>query len=132
MRIIHPDPATSGGLAETKRIGDYAAEHGIGMALHMAASPVATLAAAHIAAATASFLALEYHSFDVPNWSRIVTGLPDPLVEQGFITVPETPGLGFDDLNLDVVSGFLDPDEPGLFEPTDDWDNERVNDRLWS
>ena len=99
VRIIHPDPATSGGLAETKRIGDYAAEHGIGMALHMAASPVATLAATHIAAATASFLALEFHSFDVPNWSRLVTGLPNPLVEQGFITVPDTPGLGFEGLD---------------------------------
>jgi L-alanine-DL-glutamate epimerase-like enolase superfamily enzyme len=132
VRIIHPDPATSGGLAETKRIGDYAAERGIGMALHMAASPIATLAATHIAAATASFLALEFHSFDVPDWSRLVTGLPNPLVEQGFITVPDTPGLGFEGLDLDVLSGFLDPDEPGLFEPTDEWDRERVNDRLWS
>ena len=26
--IIHPDLATSGGLLETKRIGDYAEEHG--------------------------------------------------------------------------------------------------------
>lgn len=59
VRIIHPDPATSGGLAETKKIGDYAAQHGIGMALHMAATPIATLAATHIAAATQSFLALE-------------------------------------------------------------------------
>lgn len=132
IRIIHPDPATSGGLAETKRIGDYAAERGIGMALHMAASPVATLAATHIAAATASFLALEFHSFDVSNWSGLVTGLPNPLVEQGFITVPDTPGLGFEGLDLDVLSGFLDPEEPGLFEPTDEWDREPVNDRLWS
>jgi L-alanine-DL-glutamate epimerase-like enolase superfamily enzyme len=132
VRIIHPDPATAGGLAETKRIGDYAAERGIGMALHMAASPVATLAATHIAAATASFLALEFHSFDVANWSSIVTGLPNPLVEQGFIAVPDTPGLGFDALDQEVLSGFLDPAEPGLFEPTDEWDREPVNDRLWS
>jgi L-alanine-DL-glutamate epimerase-like enolase superfamily enzyme len=132
VRIIHPDPATAGGLAETKRIGDFAAERGIGMALHMAASPIATLAAAHIAAATASFLALEFHSFDVPNWSGIVTGLPNPLVEQGFVTVPDTPGLGFEGLDLDVLSGFLDPEEPGVFEPTDEWNREPVNDRLWS
>ncbi|GAB1450143.1 hypothetical protein MASR2M47_01990 [Draconibacterium sp.] len=34
--IVHPDLATSGGLLETKRIGDYAEEHGIAMAMHQA------------------------------------------------------------------------------------------------
>jgi hypothetical protein len=31
-----------------------------------------------------------------------------------------------------VLTEFLDPEEPGLFEPTEEWDRERVNDRLWS
>ena len=34
--IVHPDLASSGGLLETKRIGDYAEEHGIAMAMHQA------------------------------------------------------------------------------------------------
>jgi L-alanine-DL-glutamate epimerase-like enolase superfamily enzyme len=34
--IIHPDLASSGGLLETKRIGDYAEEHGVAMAMHQA------------------------------------------------------------------------------------------------
>ena len=32
--IVHPDLASSGGLLETKRIGDYAEEYGIAMAMH--------------------------------------------------------------------------------------------------
>src|SRR5258708_374838 len=93
VRVIHPDPATSGGILETKRIGDLAEEHGIPMALHMAASPIATLAAVHIAAATQNFLALEHHAADVPWWSDLVTGLPNPLIEDGYIVGPDGPGL---------------------------------------
>ena len=37
--MIHPDLASSGGLIETKKIGDYAMEHGVAMAMHFAGSP---------------------------------------------------------------------------------------------
>ena len=62
--IIHPDLGTSGGLLETKRIGDYAEEAGVAMAMHMAGSPVCFMANVHCAAATQNFLALEHHSVD--------------------------------------------------------------------
>jgi L-alanine-DL-glutamate epimerase-like enolase superfamily enzyme len=133
VRIIHPDPATSGGILETKRIGDLAEQHGVPMALHMAATPVATLAAVHIAAATANFLALEHHAADLPWWSDLVTGLPSPLIEaDGHIAVPDGPGLGFEGLNAEVCREHLDPADPLFFEPTDGWDAERSHDRLWS
>lgn len=133
VRIIHPDPATSGGILETKRIGELAEEHGIPMALHMAASPIATLAAVHIAAATSNFLVLEHHAADVPWWSDVVSGVPRPLIQDGFIQVPDGPGLGFADIEEEVVREHLDPAAPGYFEDTSDWDGgERVNDRLWS
>jgi L-alanine-DL-glutamate epimerase-like enolase superfamily enzyme len=132
VSIIHPDPATSGGIAETKRIGDLAQEHGIAMALHMAATPVATLAAVHIAAATENFLALEHHAADVEGWSDIVTGLPSPLIVDGYIDVPKGPGLGFDDVDLDALQRFADPARPDLFASTEDWGAEVSHDRLWS
>ncbi len=132
VAIIHPDPATSGGILETKRIGDYAQEHGIAMALHMAGSPIAALAAAHIAAATENFLALENHSVDLPRWNDLISGLPNPLIQDGYIAVPETPGLGFTDLNLEVWREFLDARDPLFFDPTDSWNTERSHDRLWS
>ena len=132
IRVVHPDPATSGGILETKRIGELAEEHGIPMALHMAASPVATLAAVHIAAATSNFLVLEHHAADVPFWSDLVTGLPNPIIQEGHIAVPERPGLGFEELNEDVFREHLDPADRGYFEPTDRWDAEGGHDRLWS
>jgi L-alanine-DL-glutamate epimerase-like enolase superfamily enzyme len=132
VSIIHPDPATSGGILETKRIGDYAQEHGVAMALHMAGSPIAALASVHIAAATENFLALENHSVDLPRWNDLISGLPNPLIQDGHIAVPETPGLGFADLNLDVWREFLDARDPLFFDPTDSWNNERSHDRLWS
>lgn len=129
--IIHPDPATSGGILETKRLGDYAWEHGIPMALHLAASPVATMACVHLAAATENFIGLEHHAADVDGWSGLVTGLPNPLIEDGFIAVPEGPGLGFGDIDAEAMRDHLDPEDPVFFAETTHWDTERSMDRIW-
>jgi len=50
--MIHPDLATSGGLLETKKIGDYAEEKGVAMAMHFAGTPISFMANVHCAAAT--------------------------------------------------------------------------------
>ena len=65
ISVIHPDLLTTGGILETKKIGDMAQDHGVAMAIHMAESPIAAMAAAHVAIATENFMALEYHSVDV-------------------------------------------------------------------
>lgn len=44
VAVIHPDLARSGGLMETKKIGDLAQEHGVAMAMHMAMSPITAMA----------------------------------------------------------------------------------------
>ncbi len=131
--IIHPDLATSGGLLETKKIGDYAEEHGIAMAMHMAGSPVTFMANVHCAAATQNFLALEHHSVDNPWWENIVrmTG-SQPIITKGFASVPlDSPGLGIE-LNEEEVKKHLNPKTNGYFEPTPEWDEKRSHDRLWS
>ena len=133
VAVIHPDLASSGGILETKKIGDMAQEHGVAMALHMAMSPIAALAAVHCAAATENFVALENHSVDeLEVWSSMVEGLPVPLIQNGYIQVPEAPGLGFTDLNEELIREHLDPDDPGYFEPSEMWDSESAHDRLWS
>lgn len=132
VAIIHPDLATSGGVLETKKIGDLAQEHGVAMAMHMAGSPVAAMAAVHCAAATENFLVLENHSVDLPEWDNLVTDMEKPLIQNGYINVPETPGLGFGELNEAIVRKFIDPKDPGYFEPTASWDSEKSWDRLWS
>ncbi len=132
IAVCHPDLASSGGLLETKKIGDYAQDNGIAMAMHFAGSPVSCLANVHCAAATENFLVLENHSVDMPEWNELITGLSDPLIQDGHIVVPDTPGLGFEDLNHEMVQRFLDPDDAGYFDPTEAWDKEWSHDRLWS
>ena len=131
VNVIHPDLATSGGILETKKIGDLAQEFGVSMAMHMAGSPISTLAAVHCAAATENFIALEHHFAEVPFWSDLIDGLPKPIIQNGYIPVPDAPGLGFT-LNEAAVREHLIPEDPGFFEPTPQWDTERSWDRLWS
>jgi L-alanine-DL-glutamate epimerase-like enolase superfamily enzyme len=127
--IIHPDPATSGGILETKKIGDAAQEYGVPMAVHFAGSPVACMAGVHMAAATENFLVMENHSVDNPWWNDLVEGVEKPILNKGFIAVPDKPGLGIT-LNEEVCKQHLA--EPGWFEPTTQWNSERSADRLWS
>ena len=131
VNIIHPDLATSGGILETKRIGDLAQEYGISMALHMAGTPISTLASVHCAAATENFIALEHHFADVPFWDDFIDGIPKPIIQNGFIAVPTAPGLGFT-LNEEAVKAHLIPEDRGFFEPTPQWDTDISWDRLWS
>ena len=128
--MIHPDLATAGGIMETKKIGDYAEQHGIAMAMHFAGTPVSFMANLHCAAATENFVALEHHSVDVEWWEDLVTGIDKPFHADGFARVPEGPGLGIN-LNLDVVKEHLGQGQE-LFAPTDEWNSDRSNDRLWS
>jgi L-alanine-DL-glutamate epimerase-like enolase superfamily enzyme len=129
--MIHPDLASSGGLIETKKIGDAAMERGVPMAMHFAGSPVSFMANVHCAAATENFVALEHHSLDVPWWETLVTTTGGkPLVTSGFANVPDSPGLGVE-LNEEAIKQHLRPGS-GYFEPTTQWDKERSNDRLWS
>lgn len=133
VSVIHPDVLTAGGILETKKIGDLAQEHGVAMAIHMAESPIACLAAVHAAAATENFLALEFHSVDVEWWDDLIVGkLPKPLVQNGIITVPDAPGLGIEALNDEVIAQHLHPEIPGVWEETGQWDRYWSNDRLWS
>jgi L-alanine-DL-glutamate epimerase-like enolase superfamily enzyme len=131
--IVHPDLASSGGLLETKRIGDYAEEHGIAMAMHQAGTPVSFMANVHCAAATQNFLALEHHSIDLPWWEGLVkTTDGRQLITKGFANLPLTaPGLGIE-LNEEEVKKHLSPKDKTFFAPTTEWDKRMSHDRIFS
>jgi len=126
--IIHPDPETSGAIRETKRIADYASTYGIPTAVHFAGSPVGCLASVHMIATIKDFVAMENHAVDIPWWDDLVNGVPKPIVNNGFIEVPETPGLGVT-LNDEVMQEHLR--YPGYFEPTPEFDFPMVSFRIW-
>lgn len=132
VSVIHPDLLSSGGILENKKIGDMAQDHGVAMAVHMAETPVTAYAAVHSVAATENFLVCENHSIDVPWWDDITIGTPKKIVENGFIQVPDKPGLGIDDLNDEVLRAHLNPAYPTLWASTEEWDKEHSNDMLWS
>jgi len=118
--IIHTDHGTSGGCRETKRIADYAwKQEQIPTAIHMAGSPLATMAAVHTAATLDNFVAMECHAVDfISWWQELVTGVTQPVIKDGYITVPDTPGLGVE-LNEKVVKEHLR--YPGYFDPSTKW-----------
>jgi L-alanine-DL-glutamate epimerase-like enolase superfamily enzyme len=127
--IIHPDIGCSGGLLETKKIGDMAQSYGVPMALHSGATPVGHMAACHVAAATENFLVLEHHHVEDPWWEEMAEGVEKPIVNRGFVRVSEKPGIGVT-LNEEAVRKLVR--QGGYFEPTPQWDAQPSNDRLWS
>ena len=132
VSVVHPDILTVGGALEMKKLGDMCEKYGVAMAIHMAESPIACMAAVHVAAAVENFLALEFHSVDVPWWNDIAKGIANPLFKDGFIDVPNKPGLGIDELNEELIAEHIHSKYPGVFEPTPEWNNEWANDREWS
>lgn len=111
LNVIAPDLQKAGGILEGRKIADLADTHYVAMAPHCIASPVGTMASAHVAAAVPNFLALEWHGMSVPFWNDMVTGLDHPVIENGYITVPEAPGLGVE-LNEDVARQYAKEGEP--------------------
>ena len=127
---IHCDHGTSGGCRLTKRIADYAwNEQEIPTAIHMAGSPLGTMGAVHTAATLESFIAMECHAVDfISWWQELVAGVSQPVINGGYITVPDTPGLGVE-LNEPVVKEHLR--YPGYFEPNAAWDPNRPMSGPW-
>jgi L-alanine-DL-glutamate epimerase-like enolase superfamily enzyme len=105
LSIVTPDLQKVGGLAVAQTIAQFADAHSMPVAPHNISSPVGTLAAAHFCAAIPNFLALEFHASDVLFWNDLVEGLPKPIIENGYISVPEKPGLGIT-LNEDIARKY--------------------------
>ena len=99
--IIQPDTPRAGGLREIKRIAELAEIYYISVGPHNMTSPVGTLAAVHLCASVPNFLALEFHCGGIPWWNDVVS-TPKPVLDWGYIEVPEAPGLGLQ-LNEEVL-----------------------------
>jgi L-alanine-DL-glutamate epimerase-like enolase superfamily enzyme len=98
VNVIGPDPCDIGGIAELKWVAEYADLHGILMAPHGTGDGLIGLAALVQMSATLpdNYIAFEYPIGQPEWWYDIVEGLPDPIVEDGFIEVWDRPGMGVD------------------------------------
>jgi L-alanine-DL-glutamate epimerase-like enolase superfamily enzyme len=117
VNIIGPDPEDVGGIAEMKWIAEYADIHGIQIAPHGVFDGLIGLAA-HVQVAAAlpqNYIAFEYPIGQPDWWYEIVDGLPNPIVERGFIKVWDRPGLGVT-FNVQAAKAHLSDDDRHFFD----------------
>lgn len=107
--LLEPDIPRSGGAIEIRRIAELAEMHYMSIAPHNMTSPITAIASAHICSTIPNFLALEYHSHNIPLWSEMLD-LKDPI-QQGFIAVPDGPGLGIA-LDEQAIAAHLPEGKP--------------------
>lgn len=117
VRIIGPDPADIGGLAELKWVAEYADLHGILMAPHGIIDGLIGLAGLVQVCATLpqNYIAFEYPVAQPNWWYDIITGLPHPIVKNGLINVWDTPGLGVD-FNVGAAAKYMLEEDKDFFE----------------
>ncbi|WP_171176845.1 mandelate racemase/muconate lactonizing enzyme family protein [Ruegeria sp. HKCCD8929] len=90
--ILQPALGRAGGIWEMKKVAAMAEVFNAQMAPHLYAGPVEWAANIHLAASIPNILLLEsietpFHDALIKGWIR---------VENGFVTPPETPGLGIE------------------------------------
>ncbi len=117
VNVIGPDPEDVGGIAELKWIAEYANLHGILVAPHGVFDGLFGVAAhVHLAATLPqNYIAFEYPLGQPEWWYDIVEGLPDPIVNKGFIEVWDKPGLGIT-FNVRAARAHLTEEDRGFFD----------------
>ncbi|MBN1973587.1 MAG: mandelate racemase/muconate lactonizing enzyme family protein [Sedimentisphaerales bacterium] len=144
VAMCHPDIIFCGGCLEMKKICDFAEQYGIAAAIHMNNGPVAMFASIHAVAAANNFMCMECHHADNASYDTLVDvpGLSKPFIQDGYVTVPDGPGFGFE-LNEEAIRQFLrmgpgqqifrDPANTGEgFRRGGGTRNRGITNRLWS
>ena len=108
--IIHPDIMFCGGMHGMLQIAQYALLHELPVAMHGNGGGLATVAAAHVAAAIPNFLGLEYHWIETDWVANIVRREGTSLFADGHVPLTDAPGLGLE-LNKEVCREYLGPGE---------------------
>jgi L-alanine-DL-glutamate epimerase-like enolase superfamily enzyme len=118
VRVIGPDPADVGGIAELKWIAEHAYMHQILMAPHGTCNGLLGLGALINVCATlpANYIAFEYPSASDPWWPEIVTGLPEGrIVKDSMVDLLPAPGLGLD-IDAQAAKRYLREEDAAFFE----------------
>jgi len=117
VRVVGPDVADVGGMAEIKWIAEYADLHGIQMAPHgIFDGLIGNAAQVHVAATMPqNFIAFEYSIGNPEWWYDIIDGLLDPIVKNGHIDVWDRPGLGVDFIVMEAKK-YLSEEDKNFFD----------------
>jgi galactonate dehydratase len=95
VQYVRPDVCLAGGLSHSKKIAALAEAHHVGVVPHNPLSPVSTAACIQLAACIPNFSLQEYPRGEhEPPKSEIVKS--SLRLEDGFLIVPDAPGLGIE------------------------------------
>lgn len=95
VSVIQPDLGNCGGFTEAKKIADHAALYDIGVQAHVCSGPISHAASLQFEAAIPNFY---YHEGHLTNTlpQIVEMGTEDYPTVDGYITVPDKPGIGMD------------------------------------
>ncbi len=103
LGIIQPDIARCGGITEMMRITAFAELHGVTVIPHCWATDILVSATAQVLSTLSDAPFLEFNATDNPLKRNL---LAKPItVENGFVRVPDAPGLGIE-LNEDTIAKY--------------------------
>jgi galactonate dehydratase len=113
--VVQPDTGRAAGLSQMKKMAALAEMHYVTFAPHDGSlGPVAEMAAVHLCATLPNFLILEHREDDVPQRYEVME--PQPTIVDGYMLVPETPGLGVDIVEAAIArypsTGNVSPPNP--------------------
>lgn len=94
LDLIQPDVGICGGIAEIRKIAAHAETYHIGIAPHNCNGPVATAATVHADFATTNFVIQEWFPYELPEHYGLVDHPFEPIHKDGYLGLPERPGLG--------------------------------------
>jgi galactonate dehydratase len=104
--ILQPDVGNTGGIMEAKKIAAMAETYNMRVQPHNCSSPVCTAASLQLDATIANFYIQELYPYRQPAHFAIVDRAPELEATNGYLRVPDRPGLGVE-LVEDRVRPFL-------------------------
>ena len=104
--VVQPDMAHCGGMLEARKISAIADSHYAAFAPHNANGEISYASAVQLAACVPNFLVLEH--FPPEPWRFEVCRNP-MVVEDGWLRIPDRPGLG---VEFDEAAALAHPYEP--------------------
>jgi galactonate dehydratase len=107
LSIIQPDFTKTGGLFEGMKIANMAETYNIPVAPHGVCTPLGTLAITHVCGVIPNFLVQEFTQYQNKEFTELCE--PVKLDAEGFLPVPDAPGIGIE-LNEAAVKERLDPE----------------------
>ena len=106
--IVQPDVGNTGGIMEVKKIAAMAEAYSMRVAPHNCGSSLSTAASLQVSCCIANFMTLEIYPYfpERPGYVQLLENPPEERIKDGFLDVPDAPGLGAR-LSAERVRPFL-------------------------